>query len=94
MRKRNKARMSGRLLAWAPTEMRNTMGAKLEKDEGRAQFWIESEVSVGHLERDRSCSSLSFRALSSDEAKMLLSFMSLAGGQTQTFMRCDSSPTT
>lgn len=61
MRKRKKARMSGRLLAWAPTEMRNTMGAKLEKAEGRAQFWIESEVSVGHLERDRQVAGLELK---------------------------------
>lgn len=40
--KKNKARMTSRFLALAPMEMRNTMGAELGKDEGQAQFWIES----------------------------------------------------
>ena len=41
----------------------------------------------------RSCPSLPLRALSPDEAEILSSFLSFAGGQTQTFMRCQSSPT-
>ena len=41
----------------------------------------------------RSCPSLPLRALSPDEAEILSSFLSFAGGQTQTFVRCQSSPT-
>lgn len=51
MRKRSKARLRCRFLAQTPTDMRNTMGAELGKDEKAAQFGTESEVSVRHLER-------------------------------------------
>lgn len=50
--KNRETRMTSRFLALAPMEMRNMMGAELGKDE-EAQFLIESEVSVGHVERDR-----------------------------------------
>lgn len=38
------------------------------------------------LHRARSCPSLPLRALSPEEAEILSSFLSFAGGQTQTFM--------